>query len=225
MVGELDGIVVREMPARAKYGTCKIGGSTPVILHRDVIGGDGGDDGDVAGGVRFVTNGNQFVVDKGVAVGRIKEGTRAGGCSTARKDIRNSAFKVAAGRILGHAVRSVRKAGRDGAWATPRCEVAGSATGSKHFLMRRWDTDFNAVVYCVSAGMTVRVEASSGCFTDVIRVVTGQQSEGGNGRADGSGKIGWGSEVGGWKFVVECPGGSSGGERVSCWYTVVHLVR
>jgi hypothetical protein len=175
LVGELDGIFVREVPARAKYGTCKIGGSTPVILHRDVIGGDGGHDGDVARGVRFVTNGNQFVMDKGVAVGRIEEGARAGGCSTARKDVRDSAFKVSAGRILGDAARSVRKAGRDGAWATPTCEVAGSATGSKHLLMRRWDTDFNAVVYCVSAGVTVRVEASSGCFTDVIRVVTGQQ--------------------------------------------------
>jgi hypothetical protein len=84
LVGELDGIVVREMPARAKCGTCKIGGSAPVTLHRDVIGGDGGYDGDVARRVRFVTNGNQFVMDKGVAVGRIEEGARAGGCSTAR---------------------------------------------------------------------------------------------------------------------------------------------
>ena len=71
--------------------------------------------------------------------------------------------------------------------------------------MRRWDTDFNAVVDCASAGVTVRVEASSGRFTDVIRVVTGQQSEGGDGRTDGSGKIGWGSEVGGRKFVVGEP--------------------
>jgi hypothetical protein len=63
------------MPARAKYGTCKIGSSIPVIVYVDVIGGDGGYDGDVARGFRFVTNGNKFLMDKGVA-GRCGLGRR-----------------------------------------------------------------------------------------------------------------------------------------------------
>jgi hypothetical protein len=158
-------------------------------------------------------------------VGRIEEGTRTSGGSTVWKDIGNSAFKVSACRILGHAVRSVGKAGRGGAWATPRCEVAGSTAGSKHLMMCRRHMDFHTVVDGVSAGVAVRVEASSGCFTDIVRVVTGQQSEGGNGRADGSGKISWRSEVGGRKFVVECPGGGSGGERVSRRDTMARLAR
>ena len=119
MFGKEDGIVVGEMPARAEDGKGKIGSGTPVAVYGHVISGDGGYGGDVEGRVGFVTNGNKFLMDKGVAVGRIEEGTRTGGGSTAREDVRDSAFKVPAGRILGHAARSVGKAGCDRAWSAP----------------------------------------------------------------------------------------------------------
>ena len=104
VVGEENGVVVRHMPSRAKHGAGQIGSSTSVILYGDVIGGDGGYNGDVARGVWFIANGDDFIEYKGVAVGWIEDGTRAGGDGTVGEDIRNGSFEFSASGILSHAV-------------------------------------------------------------------------------------------------------------------------
>lgn len=78
---EADGVVVEHVIARAKDSAGEVGGGAAIVVNGHKLGGDIGDDRDVTGGVGFVEDGNDFVGNEGVAVGRIKQGSRASGGS------------------------------------------------------------------------------------------------------------------------------------------------
>ena len=128
-VGELNHIVVWEVPAGTENGTSEISGGATVVVNGDVVGGDGGYESDVAGRARLVTDGDEFVGNEGVAMGWVEDWTRAGGDGAVREYICDGAFEFSAGRILSHAVGGVGQPGSYGTRTTPRSEVAGSAAG------------------------------------------------------------------------------------------------
>ena len=84
--------------------------------------------------------------------------------------------------------------------------------------------DLDAVGDGVGSRVAVGVESGGRGFADIVSMVAGQLGEGGNGRTDGIGEVGGGSEIGGGKFVVEGSASNGGGKRVTGWDSVVDFV-
>ena len=108
------------MPAWLEYGSIDHDVGAAEVMDVDAEVQDGGDLGDVEGGVGGVPYSDKFSNYKWVTVGRVEMNGGTSGSGAVRQDIGNDPFKFSAGRDFVHAVSGIGQSSCYNAGTTPR---------------------------------------------------------------------------------------------------------
>ena len=90
--GQLDIIGAVKMPEWLEYGSIDHDVGAAEVMDVDAEVQDGGDLGDVEGGVGGVPHGDKFSDYKRVTVGRVEMNGRTGGSGAVRQDVATTTF-------------------------------------------------------------------------------------------------------------------------------------